>query len=167
MLLAASPGFAQKHVTGWMAVQKSFERQSVQMTGDIPDVMLGLEYADGETPKVLSIDLNEDNENELIIQSSNLLCGTGGCVYSIIEGREKTKIGELFGSFLLITDEYLNNFPVIHLYSNLSATSGHYSVLAFDESRYKMVSNVYLTGDAVDTLFNRVKRNFKLLKPDE
>ena len=166
LLLVACPGVAQKRFTGWMAGQNSFKSQPVQKEGDIPNVLLELEYDEGEAPKVLEIDLNSDNENELIIQSSNRLCGNGGCVYSIIEGREKTKIGELFGSILLFTDEYLNDFPVIHSYGNLSSTSGRYSVLAYDENRYKMVSNVLLTGEAVDTLFNRVKRNFKRLKPD-
>ena len=150
-----------------MAGGNSFKSQTLPMEGDIPSVLLNLEYDENMIPKVFEIDLNNDKQNEIIIQSASSLCGTGGCVYILIEGHSKTKIGELFGSPLLITDKIINNFPVIQIYNHLSAESGNYSVFVYNGKKFDKVSSVYLTGESVQILLETIKDNFRLLKSNK
>lgn len=166
LLFIPLSALAQKYMSGLRTGHHSFKSESVQMEGDIKDVLLQLEYPENTDPGVLNIDLNKDREPEIIIQSSQSLCGTGGCIYILIEGDTKRKIGEFFGSVLLITDKKVGGFPVIHSYSSLSANGGNYNVYVHDGTTYVQVSTIYLTGEAVDTLFEDIKTHYRLVNTD-
>lgn len=82
----------------------------------------------------------------------------------MIEGETKTKAGELFGSIPLISEMYIGDFPVISTYSPQSATGGNHSVYIHDGKSYEQVSMLYLTGKSVDTLIERIRAQFQLIK---
>jgi hypothetical protein len=63
------------------------------------------------------------------------------------------QIGDFFGSLILISDQKINNYPVIQSYSHISAGSGNFTSYIYDSKKYQVVSQVYLIGESVEVLF--------------
>jgi hypothetical protein len=116
-----------------------------------------LEYYDNTVPYVFQKDLNGDGAEDFLIVSATSLCGTGGCPYALVNGKTMRQIGDFFGSPILISDQKINNFPVIQSYSHLSAWSGNFITYIYDGKKYQVVSQVYLIGESVEELFKSLK----------
>ncbi|MCA9408278.1 MAG: hypothetical protein KC733_06285 [Candidatus Omnitrophica bacterium] len=110
-----------------------------------------------EEPKGFTFDLNDDGFKDYFIIPSTDFCGTGGCPYTIINGKTNLRIGEIFGSPVFIFNQKVNDFDVLHTYSHSSAQSGSYSCFVYDSTEYILVSSVYLEGNSVDELFEKYK----------
>jgi len=76
----------------------------------LPDTLL----SELLTFKAVSIDLNNDDENEVIVYvSGNLVCGSSGCTSYILQGNDKSwkVIGDFFpGEDLLVSTSKTNGY---------------------------------------------------------
>lgn len=126
-------------------------------SGDIPQLLGDFEYGENEVPKVFLADLNGDGTEDYLVESSHRLCGTGGCLYALIEGKTKKRIGDFFGSPILVVDQKINGYPVIQSYGHLSAESGRFVTYVFDGTQYQSVSNVYVSGKSLEELFRTLE----------
>ena len=75
-----------------------------------------LEYDSPDSVKGVVVDLNHDGSADYIVQSAASLCGTGGCVYLLIDGGKNKIIGHLFGEPLYIQTEESHGYPAINSY---------------------------------------------------
>jgi len=122
-------------------------------SGDIPDILDRLEYFDDAVPYAFQKDLNGDSQGEYLIVAAGSLCGTGGCPYALVDGRSLRRIGDFFGSPILVADQKINSYPVIQSYSHASAGSGTFTTYVYDGKEYQAVSTIFLVGESVDELF--------------
>ena len=99
------------------------------------------------------VDLNNDGVDDYVFVSPPILCGTGGCLWMMIDGASKEVIGQFFGNPVFMFENQINGFPVIHTYSHSSAQSGSYNGYVFDGTSYAHVSQVFLEGESVEELF--------------
>jgi hypothetical protein len=123
-----------------------------------------LEYDDGEPIKGVTADLDGDSIRDFLLQSAPSLCGNGGCVYVLVDGKTHRKLGEFFGSPLYVYAERTHGHPNIATYNHLSASSATYTEYGFDGSSYVVTSKRTLEGPAADR-FTEILRQIPILKP--
>jgi hypothetical protein len=145
----------QDKPSGMLLDNSSTSQVKLPAAGDIPNILDQLEYYDNAVPYVLQKDLNGDGVEDFVIVSASSLCGTGGCPYALVDGKSMRKIGDFFGSPILISDQKINHYPVIQSYSHISAGSGNFTTYVYDGKTYQVVSEVYLVGESVEELFKR------------
>jgi len=146
----------EKSPSGVWIDHESFSELRLPSAGDIPHLLLDFEYLENETPKAFVTDFNGDGIDDYLVQSSNRLCGNGGCPYALVDGKTKKRIGEFFGSPMLILDQKINGHPVIQCYAHLNAESGGFATWVFEGKKYQIVSSVYLEGKSVQELFKKM-----------
>ena len=126
--------------------------------GDIPAVLAELEVGEGEAAKALLVDMNADGTADWLVESSPTLCGTGGCPYVLVDGRSGRRLGEFFGSSIVILEQRINGLPVVQAFAHLSVDSGTFTTSVFDGTSYQTVSSLLLKGDSVQGLFETLTR---------
>ena len=112
-----------------------------------------LEYDEAEPIKGVAVDLNGDGINDYLLQSAPSLCGNGGCVYVLCDGSTRRKVGQFFGSPLIVRAERVQGYPNIATYSHQSAGSGNYTDYSFNGKLYVVTSTRSVEGAAADRLF--------------
>jgi hypothetical protein len=119
----------QKKPSGMLLDNSSVSQVQVKLptAGDIPNLLNQLEYYDNAVPYVFQKDLNGDGAEDFLIVSASSLCGTGGCLYALVDGKSMRQIADFFGSPILISDQKINHYPVIQSYSHISAGSGNFT----------------------------------------
>ena len=163
MILIANASAAEKKMGGISLDRSSMTQMELPQTGDIPFLLLDFEYPQNEKPRVVHMDFNGDGNEDYFIESWRSLCGTGGCLYALIDGNSKKRIGDFFGAPIFVLDQKINGFPVIQSYSHMSRNSGNFNVYVFDGKKYQVVSSVYLIDESVKELFKSLD-NFKQIK---
>ena len=117
-----------------------------------------LEYEEAEPINGVAVDLNGDDVKDYLLRSAQRHCGTGGCMYALCDGASRRKLGEFFGSPLIVWAERVHGYPNIAIYSHQSAGSGIYTKYSFDGSVYVVTSKQTLEGPAVGRLFETLRR---------
>jgi hypothetical protein len=135
-------------------------------SGDIPGSLDRLEYLEEAIPNSFQKDLNGDGRREYLIISAGSLCGTGGCPYILVDGKSLRRIGDFFGSPILVAAQKINGYPVIHAYSHASAGSGTFTTHVYDGREYRAVSSVFLAGESVNALFKSFTDYKKIVSPE-
>ena len=132
--------------------------QEFQVPSDIQKILsVEFEGNDYRNFKGTVIDINHDQIKDYIVSSEPYLCGTGGCLFLIVDGAQTSIIGRIFGNPLFIFKKNINGFPVVHAYSHSSAQSGSYNCYIYNGEKYVLVSSVFLQGDSVNQLFEKYK----------
>ena len=111
-----------------------------------------LEYGEGDSLRGIQPDLNGDGSQDYVIQSASSLCGNGGCVYLVVDGRAQKVIGELLGEPLYVLPEKSEGFPDLAAYAHLSATTARYTTWRFAHGRYRKSSSRSFEGASLDSL---------------
>jgi hypothetical protein len=163
LTLLASARAEQKPPSGAWVDNGSMRQLKLPAAGDIPDLLDAFEYLESKLPRVFVFDFNGDRVEDYFVESSERLCGTGGCLYSLIDGKTKKRIGDFFGSPILILDQKINRYPVIQSYGHLSAESGNFTTYVFDGKNYQIVATVFLEGKSLEELFKGLSA-FKKMK---
>jgi len=136
--------------------------QSVTSINVPADVRRGvaddLEYDDGDPIKGIATDLNGDGVSDFILQSAPSLCGNGGCVYVLVDGASRRKIGEFFGTPLYVRAERTHGYPNIATYSHLSAASATHTEYSFDGRTYVVMSKRTLEGAVADRMTETLRQ---------
>jgi hypothetical protein len=163
LTLLVSARAEQKPLSGAWVDYGSMRQFKLPVAGDIPSLLGAFEYLENELPRVFVFDFNGDHVEDYLVQSSERLCGTGGCLYSLVDGKTKKRMGDFFGSPILILDQKINRYPVIQSYGHLSADSGNFATYVFDGKKYQIVATVYVEGKSLEELFKGLSA-FKKMK---
>lgn len=136
----------------------AFKKVKLRTVGDIQNVLDDLEYPENEVPKVFLYDFNNDENQDYLIQSYRSLCGNGGCIYEIIDGKTGESLGQLFGRPLIVLREQGNKkFPDFQSYAHLSANCGELATYKFVGKKYKVTSRKELRLQEIDKLFLKLR----------
>ncbi len=141
----------------------SMSRITLPQKGDIPYLLADFEYPRNEKTNVFRYDFNRDGIEDYFVESWKSLCGTGGCPYALVDGKTKKRIGDFFGSPILLLDQRINGFPVIQSYGHLSVDSGGFTTYVFDGRKYQVVSSVYVEGKSLERLFKELEGFRKII----
>ncbi len=117
-----------------------------------------LEYDDAAPVKGAMLDLNGDDVADFLLQSAPSLCGNGGCVYALYDGKTRKKVGEFLGSALYVQAERTHGYPRIAAYSRLSAASANYTESAFNGTTYVVSAARTVDGPALDRLLESLRQ---------
>jgi hypothetical protein len=117
-----------------------------------------LEYDDTEPIKGAAVDLNRDGVVDYLLQSAPSLCGNGGCVYVLCDGKTRRKLGEFLGSPLYVQAEVTHDYPKIATYSHQSAASATFTEYGFDGKAYVVTSARTVEGAALDQLLSTLRQ---------
>jgi hypothetical protein len=117
-----------------------------------------LEYGPADTIRGVAVPLDRDQVTDYIIQSAPSLCGSGGCVYLIVDGRSGRVLARLLGSTLYFWRERVQGYPIITTYASLSATSSTYTRYIFDRREYRRRSSRTLNASSRDSLLTALNR---------
>lgn len=123
---------------------------------DLPAAVRGAVRHDGVDPSVpigAVADLNGDGVSDYLLKGTSESCGTGGCLYLILDGKSAAAIGNVWGNPLVVRAKKTRGFPDIDVYSHGGAGSGSFTSYAFDGSRYVKRSSRNLAGREVTALF--------------
>jgi len=135
--------------TGWRLDAAS----AVQLT--VPAVIrmsvgAELEYDDTVPMKGIAADLNGDGRIDYLLQSAPSLCGNSGCIYVLVDGARRRRIGDFFGSPLIIRPARSHGYPIIATYSHTSVGSGEIADFRFNGMKYVLASTHRFAGKALD-----------------
>ena len=127
-----------------------FSYQDLEITQVISDVMASLDYWEDELPYVYLMDINQDGHDEIFLGSPEYrLCGSAGCPYFMVNGTTGELIGEFFGT-LVLTENYVNDYPVIQAISRLDMEYTNLHTYVYDAETYKIVSHAILDSKGMD-----------------
>ena len=115
-----------------------------------------LGYDSGAEVTGLVVDLNQDGADDYLFQFSTDMCGSN-CQWAIVDGTGRQFLGLVGGSVLFVGGQTVNGYPTIHAYGHSSADSGNWGTSVFDGREYVAVSWVWLEGEAVRRLFERLR----------
>ena len=121
-------------------------------------VLAELEYEPSDSVRGTVVDLNHDGTPDYIVRSAASLCGTGGCLYLVIDGATEKILGQVFGEPLYIQVAESHGYPVITSYAHMSAVSGSYTTWVFDGQAYQKTSSRSVEGASLDSLFAILRR---------
>jgi hypothetical protein len=150
-------------------LEKIVEVDSSQIT-PIEASQLGAEiskllgYESPRYARGIRIDLNGDGTLDTLMAPPEVLCGTGGCGYTLLDGRTGRVLGNLNGT-LYIHSRMINGWPVVTAYWRLGPQSGTYASLVFDGSRYAEISKVELEGRGRTKVFEELSRGLGIAQP--
>jgi hypothetical protein len=111
------------------------------------------DMVDAALPIGAVADLNGDGVSDYILKGTAEACGTGGCLYRIINGKSAMVIGHVWGNPLVVRAQMTSGFPDIDVYSHSSASTGSFTSYAFNGSKYVQRSKRNLAGQEVTALF--------------
>jgi hypothetical protein len=117
-----------------------------------------LEYNEGDSVKGIVVDLNGDGHRDYLIQSAPSLCGNGGCVYLVVDGRSERGIGQIFGEPLYFLAQASHGYPTIASYAHLSAAARTYTTWSYTGKEYRQVGSRTVEGGTRDTLLASLRR---------
>ncbi len=129
----------------------------VSVGEDIRRAVASLEHEKTETIKGVVADLNDDGFPEFVLQSAARLCGNGGCVYLLLDGVNRRKVGEFFGSSLIVRAERSHGYPNIATYSPQNADAADYKEYSFDGTTYVVRSARRVEGAARSRLLEELR----------
>ena len=143
--------------TGWRLDPES----AVQIT--VPanirtSVGAELEYDDTVQIKGIAADLNGDGRIDYLLQSAPSLCGNSGCIYVLVDGARGRRIGDFFGSPLIIRPARSHGYPLIATYSHTSFGSGEIVNFRFNGTKYVLAFTHRFAGRALDQLIGELSR---------
>jgi hypothetical protein len=115
-------------------------------------VRVELEYGPSDSLRGTVVDLNHDGTPDYIVRSAASLCGTGGCLYLLIDGAKEKIIGQVFGEPLYIHVAGSHGYPTITSYAHMSVGSGSYTTWTFDGQAYQQASSRSVEGASLDSL---------------
>ncbi len=163
MLLMGNGLAAETRPGGIWLDYLSMSRITLPQKGDIPFLLADFEYPRNEKANVFRYDFNRDGIEDYFVESWKSLCGTGGCPYALVDGKTRKRIGDFFGSPILVLDQRINGFPVIQSYGHLSVDSGGFTTYVFDGGKYQVVSGVYVEGKSLERLFKELEGFRKII----
>jgi hypothetical protein len=116
------------------------------------EVLDELEYEADDSPRGLVLALDDDSIPDFIVQSSRSLCGSGGCMYSMIDGKSGRTIGRLLAQSLYLLAEEQRGHPVVGGYGSLGATTSTYAWWTFDGREYRRSGSQSYDNTSHDSL---------------
>lgn len=143
--------------TGWRLDPASAVQITVPAAIRI-SVAAELEYDDTVPMKGIAADLNGDGRIDYLLQSAPSLCGNSGCIYVLVDGARRRRIGDFFGSPLIIRPARSHGYPIIATYSHTSFGSGEIADFRFNGAKYVLESTHRFAGKALDQLMAALRR---------
>lgn len=128
--------------------QQSFKTEHLENIPNLKSVLEDeLVYPQDSSPKVFLYDLNQDGSSEILIKSHESLCSSGGCLYIMIDGKSRKRLGELFGDpVIVLRGKPGQSFPDIQIYTRSGAGTGTRETFRHSSGKYRSVSSEELTG---------------------
>lgn len=163
-LVAVADPAASGSLTGTLIPRESFAPRVLAASGDLENVLLGLDYDKDEVPLVYAADFNGDEEVDFLIVSPERLCGTAGCVYSLLDGKTMREIGNFFG-YVAVLDVRINGFPVIQVMSKRDVSTVNLSTYVFDGGQFMEIGYALLSEPGVQEWHERIAPNPQRAKP--
>ena len=132
MLPAAGWSFDSKHqLSGTLLQAHTFKPVAIS---NLPPEADDLGYRDNQFPDSYVSDLNGDGLPDYLIAAHPVLCGTGGCPYLLVDGKNRKAIGEFFGTIAILNLK-INGYPVIQAVSKQDLAT-----YVFDGKVYRLVA---------------------------
>ena len=82
------------------------------------------------------LDLNGDKKPERF-EADGVNCGSGGCPWTIYDGKTNKEMGTVEGVIVYILKEKTNGFPLIETYWKMGCCEAAVHYYAFDKKNYK------------------------------
>jgi hypothetical protein len=120
--------------------------------GVADSVRAELDYDDGDQMVGARVDLNGDHLDDFIVQSHQRLCGNGGCVFAVVDGRRSAMIGTLFGRPLYVRETSVGGYSTIDALTRTSAEGAELASYAFDGRAYAIRERKSYQGAALEAL---------------
>ncbi|GEM_PF-3332765 len=114
----------------------------------------------------VSLDLNGDQKAEKF-EADEVNCGTGGCLWTIYDGKTKKEIGNIEGEFVYILKEKKNGFPLVETYWRNGGDAAIVHYYAFGSTGYAEIKSNDLNEKEMDEYFEskpQMSDEFKELK---
>lgn len=116
-----------------------------------------LDASPGEPIRGVKIDLNSDGTDDFIWVSDQLMCGTGGCVIVLVDGKSKAKIAEFLDFSFVIFDKTQNGYKEIATLDYSDADNAFLDIYVFRQDGY-----VFIKKEPISAV--SIEKNFKVLK---
>ncbi|HBA87136.1 MAG TPA: hypothetical protein DCZ75_03850 [Geobacter sp.] len=128
--------------------QQSFKTEHLENIPNLKSVLEDeLVYSQDSSPQVFLYDLNQDGSCEILIKSHESLCSSGGCLYIMIDGKSRKRLGELFGDpVIVLRGKAGQSFPDIQAYTRSGAGTGTLETFRYSNAKYRSVSSEDLSG---------------------
>ena len=103
-------------------------------------------------------DLNGDGIDDYILESPQGLCGTGGCVYLLIDGKSCNIIGEFLGGYIIISDKKTGQHSVVKRLRYSGPEAAQIETYIFSGTKYRLKSTKNYYGKALEIELAGLKR---------
>jgi hypothetical protein len=150
--------FAENNTfTGIILDSSSFKRKSLPESESIQSIMAD-EGFDDSKPLIYSVDINGDGISDYIIESDQVICGTGGCIYLVIDGKTLEKKLDYLGSPPIISDHKFNGHSVILIMKYNGPDKATIDVYKFKKRKYERTKSFTLSGKKLENQLNKFRK---------
>jgi hypothetical protein len=155
-LLAAPAPAAENHaglampaapVVGHIYASDAFQTMPMSYIGDFDRLNRDFDLLDGELLRARRDPFDGDAEPEWLLMSPERLCGNGGCLYVLFDGKTAREIGRFSGT-LIVLHRQQNGYPVIQTITQQDASFSSLRTFVFADRQYQVDDEV-LIGEAV------------------
>lgn len=143
----AGPAKPALPAVGHVYASDAFQPVPMTSIGDIDRLTRDFDLLDGEPLRVRREAFGGDAEAEWLVMSPERLCGTGGCLYVLFDGKTAREIGRFFGT-LIVLQRRQNGYPVIQTISRQDESFSSLRTFVFADRQYQVDDEV-LIGEAV------------------
>jgi hypothetical protein len=150
--------FAENNTfTGIVLDSSSFKRASLPESESLQSIMAD-EGFDDSKPLIYSVDINGDGIPDYIIESDQVICGTGGCIYLVIDGKTFEKKLDFLGSPPIISDRKFNGHSVILILKYSGPDKATIGVYEFKNKEYERTKTIILSGEKLKKQLKRFRK---------
>jgi hypothetical protein len=116
------------------------------------------EGLDDSKPLVYSVDINGDGIPDYIIESDQVICGTGGCIYLVIDGKTFEKKFDFLGNPPIISDRKFNGHSVILILKYSGPDKATIDVYEFRKKEYERTKSIKLSGEKLNSQLKKFRK---------
>lgn len=157
-ILFTSAVFAENNTfTGIILDSSSFKRTSLPESESLRSIIVD-EGFDDSKPLIYSVDINGDGIPDYIIESDQAICGTGGCIYLVIDGKTFEKKLDFLGSPPIISDRKFNGHSVILILKYSGPDMATIDVYEFKKKEYERTKSIKLSGEKLKNQLKKFRK---------
>lgn len=156
-ILFTNVSFAEvSKYAGIQLTSSDFKKAILPSSKNLNFIIAEQGYEDGQ-PLVFSSDINGDGVLDYIIESDYRVCGTGGCVYVLVDGKTLEKKGEFFGSPPIISDSKVSEHSRFMMLTYSEPDKATLDIYEYNKKEYVLTKSIKLQGNKLVNQLNRFK----------
>ena len=142
---------------GWLITPAAFQPVELSRSFANDRIRDALGYPETGPVRAYDIDLDDDGQPERVLIAAEKLCGTGGCPYTLLNGKAQKEIGSFFGT-LVVLGRKVGGWSVVQALGANDQGLTSLTTYTFQRVQYQADDAVMIDEVALDALLSSLHK---------